>query len=127
MSVSLTLVPEIRHMNEEQYRKAKKLTRSLCANCFEDNCLLLDDGYDFCICPQLISYSVLCKYFRAAVLPADKELYAEVMETDSRKRCRDCGLLFASEHPNTLYCNVCAANRARRSKRAWAARNRGTK
>ena len=79
MSVSVMLVPEIRHMNEEQYRKAKKLTRSLCANCFEDNCLLLDDGYDFCICPQLISYSVLCKYFRAAVLPADKELYAEVM------------------------------------------------
>ena len=66
-------------MNEEQYRKAKKLTRSLCANCFEDNCLLLDDGYDFCICPQLISYSILCKYFRAAVLPADKELYAEIM------------------------------------------------
>ena len=72
MSVIVTLVPEIRHMNEEQYRKAKKLTRSLCANCFEDNCLLLDDGYDFCICPQLISYSILCKYFCAAVLPADK-------------------------------------------------------
>ncbi|WP_370648772.1 cysteine-rich VLP protein, partial [uncultured Oscillibacter sp.] len=29
--------------------------------------MLLDDG-DECVCPQLISYSLLCKWFRAAVL-----------------------------------------------------------
>ena len=111
-------------MTEAQFRRAKKLIRKLCANCDNGNCLLLDDG-EACVCPQLISYSLLCKYFRAAVLPADRELYAEIMDADARKRCAECGRLFAAESKNVRYCKTCAANRTRRKKREWAAKNRG--
>lgn len=84
---------DIRRMDEGQLRRAKKLIRGLCANCDGGNCLLLDDG-ETTGCPQLITYSVLCRYFRAAVLPADRELYADIMEKDTRKRCADCGAPF---------------------------------
>ena len=77
-------------MTEAQLRRARRLIRSLCANCNGGNCLLLDDGYEPCPCPQMLTCSVLCRYFRAAVLPADRELQAEVM-ADSRRRCRECG------------------------------------
>mgnify|MGYP002508859214 CR=1 FL=1 len=61
-------------------RKVNALVRRTCCNCDNGNCILLDDG-DYCVCPQLISYSLLCKWFRIAVLPADKELYAELYHT----------------------------------------------
>lgn len=70
---------EIRRMNEAQFRRARKLISHLCANCDGGNCLLLDDGEEH-VCPQRISYSVLCRYFVAAVLPADRELFADIME-----------------------------------------------
>ena len=111
-------------LNDAQHRRVKKLTRCHCANNVRGCCLLLDDG-EACVCPQLISYSLLCKYFRAAVLPADRELYAEIMDADARKRCAECGRPFAAESKNARYCKTCAANRTRRKKREWAAKNRG--
>lgn len=67
-------------LNEAQYRKVKKLTRRLCANNDGGCCLVLDDG-DPCVCVQAISYSLLCRYFREAVLPADRELCADIIQT----------------------------------------------
>ena len=52
-------------MDDSQFRRARKLIRRLCANCEGGNCLLLDDG-DPCPCPQMISNTLICKYFRAA-------------------------------------------------------------
>ena len=68
---------EIKRLTPQQSRKVNALIKKMCCNCFDGNCILLDDG-DECVCPQLISYSLLCKWFRNAVLPADKELYAEL-------------------------------------------------
>ena len=117
--------PRLPRMDEAQFRSAKKLIRSLCANYDNGNCLLLDDGYDSHICPQRISYSVLCKYFRAAVLPADQTLSAQIMNNpDGLKRCADCRQPFTAESKNTLYCPICAQRRKRRSKCAWARKNR---
>ena len=112
-------------MDEFQFRRAKKLVRSLCANNDYGNCLLLDNGFDTCVCPQLISYSLICKYFRAAVLPADRELHAEIMGTDHRKRCGECLQPFVPKHKNTLYCKSCAAKRTRQKKREWVRKYRG--
>ena len=67
---------DLPRMTEKQFSRAKKLLRHLCANYDRGNCLLLDDGYDPCPCPQLISNTLLCRYFRSAVLPADRELWA---------------------------------------------------
>ena len=80
----------IPRMNYPQYRKARKLTHECCNYC-DGNCLLLDDGEE-CVCVQSISYSLLCRWFRAAVLPMDGALYAEIIQSrDSVKRCAVCG------------------------------------
>ena len=116
---------ELPRMTEAQLRRARRLIRSLCANCDHGSCLLLDDGYDPCTCPQMLTCSVLCRYFRTAVLPGDRELYGEIMGMDHRRRCPECGQPFLPRCPNTRYCPDCATRRTRRHKRAWAAKNRG--
>ena len=62
---------EIKRLTPAQRARCNRLIRRLCANYDGGNCLPLDDG-EGCVCVQTISYSLLCKYFRRAVLPADK-------------------------------------------------------
>lgn len=76
---------EIKRLTPAQRARCNRLIRRLCANYAGGNCLPLDDGED-CVCVQMISYSLLCKYFRRAVLPADKELYDDI---SSIKRIAD--------------------------------------
>ena len=71
----------------------------------------------------MLTCSVLCRYFRAAVLPADRELQAEIMQTAGA--VPGVQAAFVPKAKNTLYCPECAARRTRRSKREWAARNKG--
>ena len=59
-------------MDYGQYRRARRLVHE-CCNYDGGNCLALDDGAE-CVCVQSISYSLLCHWFRAAVLPLDKAL-----------------------------------------------------
>ena len=111
-------------MNYQQYRTARRLVHSCCNyNC--GNCLLLDNGEE-CVCPQSITYSLICKWFRAAVLPLDAGLCAALSPAPSigQRRCRECRRLFIPPKRNTLYCPACAANRAKRSKREWARKKR---
>ena len=74
----------IKRLSPPQSRKVNSLVRRECCNCDNGHCILLDDG-DECVCPQLISYSLLCKWFRIAVLPLDKLLYAELFKTEDKK------------------------------------------
>ena len=60
---------EIKRLTPAQRARCNRLIRRLCANYDGGNCLPLDDG-EGCVCVQMISYSLLCKYFRRAVLPA---------------------------------------------------------
>ena len=68
-------------LTPNQAVRVRRLVRRLCANCDEDgNCLLLEDD-EKQRCVQLISrYGLYCKYFKNAVLPADKKLLAEIKE-----------------------------------------------
>ena len=67
------------------------------------------------ICPQSISYSLLCRYFREAVLPADRELFAEITEVrDTRKKCEMCGKPFFARSNRAKFCDSCAPIAARR-------------
>ena len=66
----------IPRMSYPQYRKARRLTHECCNYC-NGNCLLLDDG-EGCVCVQSISYSLLCRWFKVAVLPLDAALCAEI-------------------------------------------------
>ena len=107
-------------MNYPQYRKARKLTHECCNYC-DGNCLLLDDGEE-CVCVQSISYSLLCKYFRRAVLPTDKALYADIYWQRTRL-CDRCGKPFAPGSNRQKYCPECGCS-IRRKQKADSARRR---
>ena len=116
--------PKMIRLDEKQYRAVKKMTRAACANNDCGNCLLLDDG-EPCVCVQSISYSLLCRYFREAVLPADRQLCEQITrsgETDL-KRCAVCGSTFAAGSNRAKYCPDCAA-KIRRRQKAESERNR---
>ena len=103
----------IPRMNYRQYRKARKLTHECCNYC-DGNCLLLDDGEE-CVCVQSISYSLLCRWFQAAVLPLDAALYAEIIkDRDEVKRCCECGATFQPKSNRAKYCAACAKRMRRR-------------
>ena len=55
---------ELKRLTPQQSRKVNALIKKTCCNCMGGNCILLDDG-DECVCPQLISYSLLCRWDRA--------------------------------------------------------------
>ena len=100
-------------MTEGQLRRARKLIRRLCANYDEGNCLALDEG-EGCVCVQSISYSLLCQYFREAVLPADAELCAAIGQgADELKHCRSCGKPFQALNRERKPVNECAATGGR--------------
>lgn len=67
-------------LTPKQRQRANALIKRLCANYEGGNCLALDDG-EPCVCVQSISYSLLCKYFRNAVLPAEPMLEANILGT----------------------------------------------
>ncbi len=101
----------IPHMNYQQYRTARRLVHSCCNyNC--GNCLLLDDGEE-CICPQSITYSLICKWFRAAVLPLDAGLCAALLYRDRMKPCTICGSYYVPKSNRAKYCPACAESMKR--------------
>ena len=63
---------ELFRLTPKQARRVWRLVK-LCCNNVDGDCLLLDDG-EGCVCPQSIAYTLICKYFRRAVLPAEPEL-----------------------------------------------------
>ena len=103
----------IPRMNYQQYRTARKLVHS-CCNYDGGCCLLLDDGVE-CICPQSITYSLVCRWFRAAVLPLEAGLYAALFYRDRMKPCTMCGSYYVPKSNRAKYCPDCA-NRERRRK-----------
>ena len=110
-------------MNEAQFRRARKLISHLCANCDGGSCLLLDDGEEH-VCPQRISYSVLCRYFVAAVLPADRELFADIMERTAGNAAPTAARLSSHREPGGLLPGL-LCQRERRRKAAWARKKQG--
>ena len=76
---------------------------------------LLDDG-DTHTCPQTISFSVCCKWFRWAVLPLAGTLEAEIFRDKDLKRCAVCGGVFVPKSNRAKYCPDCAARVHRRQK-----------
>ena len=102
-----------KRLTPPQSRKVNSLVKKECCNCERGHCILLDDGEE-CVCPQLISYSLLCKWFQTAVLPLDKLLYAELFKTEDKKRCTECGTFFISKSNSVKYCPDCRKRITRR-------------
>ena len=111
----------IPRMDYRQYRAARRLVHE-CCNYDSGNCLLLEDG-EPCVCVQSISYSLLCRWFTAAVLPLDEALEAALLRRGSRKRCAVCGAFFFPKSNRGKYCPDCAGrmkriNAAKRKRKA---------
>ena len=88
-----------------------------CCNYESGNCLALDDGEE-CICVQSISYSLLCNWFRAAVLPLDDPLATALLYRKEHKQCAVCGHPFLPGSNRAKYCKSCATIVHRRQKTA---------
>ena len=94
----------IPHMTYPQYRAVRRLVHS-CCNHQDGNCLLLDDGEE-CVCPQAISYSLICRWFRAAVLPLDGELCAALLPRPLLGGGVAGSVNEFSPHPGTTLCTA---------------------
>ena len=98
----------------KQSKKINALIRKLCCNYVDGSCLLLDAGEEHA-CVQCISrYGIYCNYFKNAVLPADRELFAEIMQPSHQKRCKICKSYFVPKAKNQRYCPDCAAVQKRK-------------
>lgn len=98
----------------KQSKRINALIKKLCCNYVDGNCLLLDDGEEHA-CVQCISrYGIYCSYFKNAVLPADRELFAEIMQSASKKQCQICKSFFVPKAKNQRYCPNCAAVQKRK-------------
>ena len=95
-------------MTPAQRKRANSLIRRAYCNCEGGNCIVLDDG-DACACPQMISYTICCKWFRWAVLPMDKALEAEIYcgDREAVRRLR-CGFR-PTLQPGEVLLGVCEA------------------
>ena len=112
-------------MTASQKRDAVKLIRNLCSYCDNGNCIYLDKG-ETVVCPQSISYTVCCKFFRNVLLedPQGKTLKAEIFKDNALKRCTVCGQTFSSESNNAKYCKTCSTIIHRQQKAEHARKRR---
>ena len=123
MSRETTRTSELLRMTPDQLTEARKLIRSTCANLIDrEHCLLLDDG-EPCRCPQLDAYSLLCRYFRDAVLPGDEKLYNMILGVEPKGYCVICGAPIFAKSNRAKYCPACSKKR-RKTKEAARQRER---
>ena len=79
------------------------------ANYDGGNCIALDDGEE-CVCVQSISYSLLCRWFRAAVLPLDRELETAPVPRLGRQAVRRLwGAVYARLQPGQKLPGMCCS------------------
>ena len=95
-----------KRLTPDTYRSVNAVIKQYCCNYYEGNCILLDSGY-LCTCPQSISYSLLCKWFRDNVLPNDRKLYGELLIAENREKCSVCGRYFIANSNRAKYCDDC--------------------
>ena len=102
-----------------QLRSVRGLTKR-CCNFLDGDCLLLDG-----VCPQHISRSLLCRWFRRAVLPRQPKLEQAILRPKKLRRCEVCGMGILARSGRTKYCPACAKE-VHRQQKAKSARKRRT-
>ena len=80
--------------------------------------LLLDGA-----CPQFISRSLLCRWFRRAILPQQPKLEQAILSPKKLRRCEVCGTGILVCSGRTKYCPACAGQ-VHRQQKAKSARKR---
>lgn len=105
-----------KRISDKRRRQINRLVKAECCNYQQGSCLLLDDGEPVS-CPQLISGSLSCRWFRDAVLPIDKELHSEIMGQTALKKCSVCGQPFRAVSNRAKYCERCRKSERRKQYR----------
>lgn len=116
---------EIIRMTRAQATCVKQLVRKQCANYDGGNCLLLSSE-DYVPCPQFITRSLLCRYFRYAVLPGDRSLSLAIYGDRVNHICAQCGQPFYSSSNRARYCPRCRRIRELELNRERVRRHRGS-
>ena len=114
-------------MTPAQHREAKKIIRKLCSNYCDGNCIRLDQGEEV-PCPQMLSASVCCRFFRNVLLkdPEAGTLEAEIFTSGTRKRCAVCGKTFCAKSNRAKYCAACKVVAQRQQQAEYARRKRAS-
>ena len=114
-------------MTPTQHREAKKIIRRLCSNFCDGNCIRLDKGEEV-PCPQMLSASVCCRFFRNVLLkdPEAGTLEAEIFTSGTRKRCAVCGKTFCAKGNRAKYCAACKVVAQRQQQAEYARRKRAS-
>ena len=114
-------------MTPAQQREARKIIRRLCSNCCNGNCIRLDQGEEV-PCPQMLSASVCCRFFRNVLLkdPEAGTLEAEIFASGTRKRCAVCGQFFCAKGNRAKYCAACKVSAQRKQQAEYARRKRAS-
>ena len=68
------------------------------------------------VCPQYISRSLICRWFRRAVLPQQPKLEQAILSPKKLRRCAVCGRGYLARSGRTKYCPTCAKNIHRQQK-----------
>ena len=89
-----------------------------CCNFLDGECLLLDGA-----CSQYISRSLICRWFRRAVLPQQPKLEQAILSPKKLRRCEVCGTGILARSGRAKYCPTCAAA-VHRQQKAKSARKR---
>lgn len=114
-------------LTARQRTSVNALIKKECCNYFEGNCLLLDDGEANC-CPQMITYSLWCQYFRRAVLPLKPKLEESIYYPNKTViKCTECGKSFVKHSNSHKYCDNCAEVILRRQKLLYMERQKDKK
>ena len=111
---------DYKRLTKEQMPAIRRLVRQ-CCNYDHGECIALDDGAG-CECVQTISYSLLCRWFRAAVLPLDPALELSLLG-GTPKRCENCRELFVPGSNRAKYCPACGKVHQRKMDAAKHRRN----
>ena len=104
---------DLPRITDEQLLDVRKLIKKRCCNYDQGKCLALDDGI-VCACAQWYSYSLLCKWFRNAVLPVAPGLQAAILNLQPKRRCVICNAPVFAKSNRAKYCPTCAKKERRR-------------
>ena len=110
---------------EALQKEIRKLIKKRCCNYQDGKCIALDwDHYP--VCPQSIALSLICKWFRDAVLPGDRKLEMEIfVPKGAEKACAICKRKYIPSGPRSWYCPSCSQYMKRKKTRERVARFRG--
>ena len=115
--------PELPQIPPKHRARVQQLIKRRCSNFDKGHCLLLDDGWMPCVCPQFSARVLNCRFFRSAVLPDDPELYGSLMRLVPKRHCSICGKPLYHAANAAKYCPDCS-RKERRRREAERMRNR---